>query len=1155
MYQIYIKHMDRLLCLFHRALLIMKLTTIILLVTLLQVNAEGLAQKITLKQNQVPLTNIFKELKAQTGYNFLYTESLLRDLKPVSIQVKDMELTKVLEQLLSGQSIAYEVENKTIILSRSLKAAIPQKSLTDLQFPVRIIEPSVPIAGYVVGPDGQPLPGVTVQVKGSKKGTSTTAMGNFKLDVAVGDVLEISSMGLVAMQVRYSGKGFEDITKKDNTRNISKPAEVKYSKIVMTTPGYVHVQLVQSESPLDEVQVMAYGKTSKRISTGNISKVTNEELNMAPVTDPLMALQGRVPGMIVTPSITGKPGESIKIQIRGRTQIDEKSGANQEPLYIVDGIPMAAQNGNVNNFNSGLYNQISAFSMMNMGDIESFEVLKDADATAIYGSRGASGVILITTKKGKQGATRYNFNLSTGGSKMSLPDMLSTKDYVQYRKEAFKNDGVTMTKENAFDLLVWDTTRNENLMEKLLGGTAGFTRLQASVSGGGANIQYNVGLGYNRTTDISPKPLPSSNMSVSANINSTSNNKKFVFNLSTSFSNSENKSSRFSMGRIFELPPNLKLYEADGSIAWNEGNVKSGFANPLAALDALQTTKLQTYNVSSLLSYALLKGLTIRANIGYNQDKSNALSTSPLKSLNPLESATNIASASWGNNEFTLYNIEPQLEYVKDNVFKGRLTVLAGASYQDQKNQGSSITAQGYTNDEYVGTYVGLSSGSFTSPTSNFSHYKYAAAFARVSYNLANTYMLNISGRRDGSSRFGQNYRYSNFGSVGAAWALSEEKFFPKNSILSFAKIRASYGLTGNDKIGDYKFLDLYENNFFNGPYNGQVAMTPTSFFKHDLHWELTKKLEFGLDAGLFKDRLNFTAVWFKFRTSDHLVQYPLPAFSGFSTIVANLENAIVDNTGLEFSLSGTALKRGDFEWRSNFNVSIPKNVLKRFDSQDKIAYPYYTVGKSLEYLYKLKYTGVDPMTGQHTVLDVNNDGKIDLQVGSPDVLYYGNKDPRFYGGWQNDFRYKQFSINMFFQFDRKIRDNYEKGTQLNFGAIRNITTYLFNDRWRQHGDVTINPRATQTGYRLNATQGDYLATESDRLLDKLTLVKLATVQASYALPAILLKKLNWSQASVFAQGQNLWSFYLDSKISPETDAVTEIYPLKTITIGLHLNF
>lgn len=1120
-------------------LLIMKLSLFLMLAFSLTALSEGFSQ-VNITVHKAPLVEVLKEIRKQTGYAFLFNLDHLKQAKEVTAKIDNGSLEESLKVVFKDQPFRYEITGKSIILKldRSLK----------------IIQSEVPIKGLILGSDWQQIARVTVAVQGSKKGTMSSPDGTFNISVSVGDVLELSSMGLVTIKLRYTGVDFQDITDKNVDQNINDSLEIeaKYSRLVGSSSSNLQVQMVESKSPLDEVQIMAYGTTSKRVSTGNITKVSGEDLNMAAVTNPLLALQGRVPGMIVTPSNSNVPGAPVKIQIRGRTQVDGTHGASEEPLFIVDGVPVATQNASINM--DGVFKSISPFSLMNMGDIESVEVLKDADATAIYGSRGASGVVLITTKKGKPGSSKLDVNFSTGGSKIPLPKMLSTKEYIQYRKEAFSNDKVAMTQANAYDLLVWDTIRNDNVLDQLLGGTAAFTNVKTTISGGASNILYNIGAGFNRQTDMSPKPLPTTNLSLHSNFTTTTNNKKFTFNLNSSFSHNKNKQSDFNMASVIELPPNFKLYEEDGSIAWNEGDYFAGVVNPLSQLERTNQTISQSYQLSSFLSYSVLPGLTFKTNIGYNQSKAKSLAITPIVSLNP-KGNDKTGITHWGDNSFTSYNIDPQIEYVQSNILNGNLTILLGGSFQNTKNEGTGLTATGYTNDDYLGTYVGLTANNFTFPRYTFSDYKYAAGFARVLYNVKNTYMLSLSGRRDGSSRFGPNFRYSNFGSIGTAWVISEETFFPKNSFISFAKLRGSYGITGNDKIGDYKFLDLYENSFFNGPYNNEVAMTPASFFKSDLHWEMNKKLEFGLDGALFKDRLSFTLAWYRNRSSDPLVQYPLPFLTGFGSVTANLHNVIVENRGVELSVGGVALKQRNFEWRTNFNITVPHNELKRFDGLENTSYTSYKIGHSLNILYKLNYLGVDPNTGLYTVEDVNQDGKIDVSNPGVDMLYYGTSDPNFYGGWQNDLRYKQFNLSFFFNFNRQFQDNYERGTATLTPGIRNINAYLMEQRWKQPGDITIIPRATQMPNSSSATQGNYVATFSDRLLDKLTEVNLSTVQASYSLPEKVVSRMKLSQASLFAQGQNLWSFYLDSKIGPQAGIGSRFPQRKTVTLGVHLLF
>ncbi|WP_160366829.1 SusC/RagA family TonB-linked outer membrane protein [Sphingobacteruim zhuxiongii] len=1129
--------------------LIMRLTTLLLLIGMLQLSATSLAQKVNLQQKNAPLKQVLNELNRQTGYNFLYTESMLNRSKNVNVNIRNTPLKDALNEIFALQPLTYVLDKNTIVLALkpSAVAVVNTNAISSNQQTTKQI-----VKGQVLVPAGESALGVTLVVAARKIGLSTKADGTFELELQHGDILEFSRIGLSTLRLLYEDGNFKQLANKQN--RVGQDA-IEESSMISGRNNYLMVKLLPSPSSLDEIQVMAYGTTSKRISTGNITKISGEELNQSAVNDPLLALQGRVPGMIVTPD-NGKPGAMSKVQIRGRTQVDTQFGANEEPLFIVDGVPMAAQNNN-SNITMGNLARISAFSMMDMGNIESIEVLKDADATAIYGSRGASGVVLITTKKAKAGNTSYDINYSVGGSYLTLPKMLSTEEYVAYRKEAFKNDRIPMTNANAYDILLWDTTRNDNNMEELLGNMGKYTRLQAAVSGGSAGMSYRFSGHYNSETSSIYKSPTSTNVGTSVNIVSSSKDKKFTINMNTSFTHTLNRQSGVEMGNVIYLPPNAKLINEDGSLFWNENDFYvSGMSNPYAQLKNINESRIQNYIINAHLNYSILPNLTVRANLGYNQSKSKAVQTVSIASQNP--KGSNLTGTTyWGNNDLQSINIEPQIEYTNPSLFGGKLNVLLGGTYNENRMGNDYIGALGYKDDEYLGTYIGLNSSNFTSPNMGTTEYKYAAAFARLIYNYKNKYNLSISGRRDGSSRFGPNYQYSNFGSIGASWAISEEAFFPKETFVSFAKLRGSYGITGNDKIGDYKFLDLYESNFFNSPYDSEVAMTPASFFKPDLHWELTSKLEFAAEGTLWEDRVNYSMAWYKQRTSDPLVQYPLPLMTGFGAVSANIKDVLVDNSGFEIMLGGTVIRTKSFQWSTDFNLTIPKNVLSRFDGLENTTYNLYKVGRSLNSLYRLKYLGVDPETGLNKHLDANNDGRLDLVVGGADMHYIGDSDQKYFGGWQNNFRYKQFNLSLFINFHRQIEINYENGAPIRDYGIRNMYAHMLDQRWKNPGDIATVPRVTQTNVPTTGVLGDFFtaAMNSDYLREELTMLRLGTVMFSYNLPEKLVHRLKLSRSSLFLQGQNIYSFYLDSKFNPNHYVGLHLPMPRRFTVGIQLNF
>ncbi|MBS1563983.1 MAG: TonB-dependent receptor plug domain-containing protein, partial [Bacteroidetes bacterium] len=679
----------------------MKLTTILLLAACLQLSARGVSQSVTFTGTDVAIGKVLREVTRQTNYHFFYRRSLLNESTPVSIRAVNQPLEAFLRELLKNQPLEYSIENKNIILSR--KRIIPGgTSFTDTLIRAPVFTGS--IAGVVVDASGKALSGASIATKSGGAVVITNARGFFRLQANAGDVLIVSFVGFQTRQITLTQKSFS---------------------------GTMTVVLVLSNSPLDDVQIIAYGTTSRRLNTSGSTTVKGEDLNKAPVVNPLAALEGRAPGVLITQS-SGVPGAAFKVLIRGRTKVDD-NGADEEPLYIVDGVPMATGNSNMNQIGSAISanatSGLSPFATINMAEIESIDILKDADATAIYGSRGASGVILITTKKAKAGAMHFDFKGATGGSRAKLPDLLSTKEYVMLRKEAFKNDKITMNNTNAYDLLLWDTTRDNNFAKQLIGGTASFTTAEGSLSGGTQQTQYLVGGGYYRETDVYPGTMPNSRASGHISLTSKSADQKFSFGFTGNYTATHNQTASQDMAFYLTLPPNMLLYDSVGNLAWNEKGIQKD--NPLAGLKKKYDVKITNLNANVQLGYKITPELTVRSSIGYNIVHVAELEVYPKTSLNPNNflpgapaGTTTTGTTYFGDNNFKSWIVEPQLEYNKSLGRLGKINVLAGATMQDQRNNGYKFQVTNYTSDDFLGTLIGVTSASIINPSSNDNEYK-----------------------------------------------------------------------------------------------------------------------------------------------------------------------------------------------------------------------------------------------------------------------------------------------------------------------------------------------------------------------------------------------------------------------------------------------
>jgi TonB-linked SusC/RagA family outer membrane protein len=579
------------------------------------------------------------------------------------------------------------------------------------------------------------------------------------------------------------------------------------------------VQLKRIVKSLDETVVIAYGTSSKRMNTGSVSSVTSDVLSKQPVSDPLAALQGRVAGLMITPS-NGSPGASFNVRIRGENSMKQGS----DPLFIVDGVPYFTSP--LNMFNGANGSQ-SPLNSINPNDIERIDVLKDADATAIYGSRGANGVIIITTKKGKSGESRVSVNVYTGMSKVSNKvDMLNTPQYLQMRKDAFQLDAVAATAANAPDLLVWDQAAYTDWQDLLIGNTAKLTETQVSFSGGNAQTRFLLSGTYRDESTVMLGDFKFKRGGIHLNADHTSLNKKFGVSSSVNFNSDENNSVPTDVSQYINLAPNYPARNPDGTLYWF-GNVQ----NPLAYLNRTYQTNTNNLIANTVLRYTLLPGLNIKANLGFTQSKMKQVQTLPASGFNP---ATFTGSTSqFGNSSANSYIIEPQAEY-SFAAGPGKLNILAGASWQQTTNEGQYLQGSGFSSDALLKDI--LSASTVTVRGADNRQYNYQSVFGRLNYDIKQTYLLNLTFRRDGSSRFGPGKQFGNFGAIGAGWIFTNENVI-KNALpfLSYGKLRGSYGTTGNDQIGDYQYLDTWGSTSF--PYAGSAGLNPTRVYNPDYSW------------------------------------------------------------------------------------------------------------------------------------------------------------------------------------------------------------------------------------------------------------------------------------------------------------------------------
>jgi TonB-linked SusC/RagA family outer membrane protein len=1121
---------------------IMRMTACLLLGFSLHLSARTTGQTISYTGVNVPLTKVFDVIKQQTGYLVVFNADLLEKTSPVTVAVKEAPLEAFLQHVLDNQPLEYSIENKTIIVSEKTVSSPPVKEFVPEP-------PLIDVQGYVYDSLNRPINGVSVMIRGTKRGTQTDESGLFKLHNLVGnEVLIISATSYELRNVPVDGR------------------------------THISVVLKASPSILDQTVVQAYGTTSRRFSVGSITTVTSADIERQPVPNALAALQGLVPGLVVTPT-GGTPGASIKLQIRGQNTMSSSSPNSaygkplDQPLFFIDGVPFAPQNtalGDLYTFSvSGSSvsrmpgNGISPFIGLNPADIESISILRDADATSIYGSQGANGVILITTKKGKPGKPTFNITANSGVTLGTVrPKFLNTQQYLSLRHEALANDKITLTPAttNTYpDLQLFDTTRYVDWYKQFFTTQPRPTDVHFSLSGGQQYTTFILSGGYTHTPYNFAGGFADNRFSLHSAYTYRSPNNKLSVQFGTDYSYDKNNAGAApKVTAAMSMPPDYTdLVDKNGNLIWYYKGLSLSYYNQYALLRQPASLDLHTLNASMRTAYTLLPGLSLSANLGYSRTNSSNYTAIPLAAQDP-KSLSYRSSATFGTNNSQAVNIEPQLDY-KRNIGGGVLSLLAGGTYRRQTNNTLSLTGQNYPNDDLLHSINGAGT---VSTYDSYSIYKYAAGYARIGYVYDRKYILNFTGRRDGSSNFGPGRRWGNFGSAGAGWIFTEEGFWPRSiPFMSFGKLSGNFGTNGSDGIAPYNYQAYYtvEPSSIQLPFQGFKPYTPTNLFNPDYSWGTKKSYNAAMDLGFFKDRLLVNVTWYQSRTSNQLLGYQLPTQTGFNQVLGNFP-ATVQNRGMEFYINSTNIQTKDFKWTTTFNIAFNRNKLIAFPGLATSPYAsQYTLGKSTSIINGYKFKGVNDTTGIFQFY--KGKGGLTYAPSSQTVAQGGDWqplfdiDPKYTGGLGNTFTYKGLSVTLFFQFAKQTGRNYLSGIYSygTPGQYLNVPVVAL-DHWRKLGDQSAMQKASTT-YG-DAYRGGFYFNSSSGAFSDASYVRLKTVSLSWQLSEKWVKKAGMKDCRFYCNAQNLLTFTGYKVGDPEMNGAIYAIPLQRVIVGgLSVNF
>ena len=1097
-----------------KLLLVMKLTTLIILIGFMYVSAASYGQRININAHDITIDKLFKELKKQTGYTFLYKSGILKDQPTINVDIADASITDVLDKFLKDRPLDYLIVDKSIVIRRKTNAPVKESG------PILFI-------GKVLNEDKKPLPGVTIKVKGAQVGqTVSNEHGEFSI-LAIGDdaVLQFSYVGYESQELKVKG---------------------------LKNP--LTIVLKASLSNLDQVQVTAYGTTTKRLNTGNITTISGKEIAENPVPNVLQALQGRVPGLFIQ-QMSGQAASPYSINIRGQNSLQSVANGANQPLIIVDGVqypggklPLQVFGQNLSVVGSNSLNYLDPQS------IASVDVLKDADATAIYGSRGAYGVILITTKRGQPGEPKLTVNNYTGVSvRGTSPQLLNLQQYLDMRREAFKNDGATPGPNDLDVNGSWPTDRSTDFQHVLTGTHAITSSSNATYSGGSGNVSYLVGGNYNVQNNIERNTGNNKSVGLNFNLNSTSKNGKFSITLVNSYSSTINTEvpvdfSFLTAGSLTSAPNAPPLTNPDGSLNWNDYA-----GNPLAELNQIYKNVTNNLTSSTQFKYKPIDGLTLNASFNYNKIFGREQLIQPSSYFDP--NTTFFTSSDLNIYDQSTWTFEPNANYTSKLGAKGTLSVTAGATLQGYSGYNQNTSGNDFISDALLYDPTSSQTASISTSFSQTLR-RYLGYFGIINYNWDNKYIIDLNGRRDGSSKFGINNQFGSFGSIGAAWIMSDESWFKKAlPFISFAKLRGSYGTVGGDGIADYLTLNTYTKA---RAYETSLGISPTGLANPYLQWEKDLKKEIGLNLEFLNGTISFDGDYYDTRVSNQLTPQFLSSVTGFTSITLN-RDAVIHGYGFEFVLTTHNIKGKNFSWTTVINGTVPKSILVSYPGLATSGNADLVIGKSVNGIRTYQYTGVNPQTGTYNFL--TRTGQV--SDGSPfsglpqldqnlDRTQFIDLNPKYYGGITNSFRYKNVSLDVLFTITNRMGRNsqgqepYPPG--IFFESGYNPTTAVLS-RWQKPGDITNVAKFSQSLFSFfpYATFA-----KSSGAYSNATYGRLQNLNLSYTFPASIAKKAGLSALRIYVQGQNLFTISKYGDLDPE-NLGAGMAPLRIITGGITL--
>ena len=1093
-----------------------KMKTLLLLgVLLFGFTVSAQSQKVSLDFKNERVEKVLASIKSQTGMSLVFSDQLVDVNRKVTMQLKDVTLKEALTRLLSGINLTFEIRNNKIYFIE--KKAVSRPGSRKKR-----------VTGVVKDVMGEPLIGANVVEKGrSTNGVITDFNGKFTLEVDESASLVVSYIGYLAQDIPTKGK------------------------------GDFHIILKEDTNTLDEVVVTGYGDFKKATYTGSASVLTTEKLEALPVVSVGQMIESNIPGISVVAGTSSQPGAKTTLRVRGVASMN----ASTEPLYVLDGVPIPSYD--LSNFTSmSEAGGMGFIETLNPADIESITVLKDAASASLYGAKGANGVVLITTKKGKEGKLRVNMAAKYGitDSAYTYRPLMGGEERRELIHEGLVNfqldKGVSEQEAQQYadaniDQYAKRLPQGYSDWESALFKTGYQQDYNLSASAGNQNSSFIGSLGYTKQTGVS---LNSEMERFTGRVDASNKYKKVEFGMNASFSWTKNvhlPEGKFYGSAIYaskvNLTPSTPIYNEDGTYA--SGYRENNGYNPILEAEvndyyartvrAMGTAKI-AYNVWDNLKVSSV------FTVDYSLTKDFFF-----QSPDGRDGATYQGRGRMQMTDRIRYTSQNNLTYSKTF---GKHSVSAVTAFEVMKYDYEDLYAAKKTYGQDINTSLGNAADPIDADQ-KLQEDALMSYVASVNYSYDDKYYASFSFRRDGSSRLSPDTRWGNFWSLSASWRLSQERFMqPLKSVLSDLKLRASYGVNGNLPSSYYGYQSTYTTGAF---YSGKPSPWESTLGNEELTWEKNYALNLGLDIGLFS-RVNVSLDWYTRTTKDLLMSKQLNSISGFSSLLTNVGQ--MRNTGVELEVRSNNIKTKDFSWTTAFNLSHNKNkILKLADLPwfvdgryvRKEGYPFNTI-------YLREYAGVDPETGSALYYDNQQDengnytkNKV-TDPGQASPIPLKDITPTISGGFMNTFNYKfiDLSFNLSYSFGGYSYDNASYILQDDgYSVISNKSTEQ-RRRWQKPGDITDVPRFVYG----NKKGGNY---NSSRAIHSTDHIRLKSLILGLNAPKAWLQKLGIGNARIYFSGTNLLTWAAYDQYDPEMSGVVGFYtpPLKTYAFGLELKF